>query len=490
MGCFFHCIGFRSNGEGRRNRRFPSAIACTRKASLVARRQLGSLFLNDGANLTLDFHASFSDHMVHRSDHSRIASPPEQQASSIPKDSFGADSLFRELKREAKFLKACGAILETPAEIRKVSGIPTQDPREDGRSSNYITRFRGSSCKKKLWDEDHELARCPVRVQEDDGTSQDNHGSCTFKAHQTPQDCECSPLSVNLSRSGAFEGIQDQSSIERMDNDAPVSSSQPKIQSFSSECSPFPTPLGVTADMETPATFCHANLEHFRTGKNTRIPTQYVYPVHNPVENQWKVLNEDSSEPVQLYDIFDQQTNHSPHAREKMQDVSRTSEPENSELSGTSKLTSSSNKRRQQDEVVYTDKSTNTKDEKLASPKTSLSEWLKPPIYKDGLSNEIFEKPHSAKSADVDRPILGMVAAHWKDEDPESRSSKRWDGNGIPNSTNKYKEDQKVSWHATPFEERLDKALSDENFFSQRKFPHSKPMQLENEGELSDTAAS
>ncbi|CAH2059990.1 unnamed protein product, partial [Thlaspi arvense] len=62
-----------------------------------------------------------------------------------------------------------------------------------------------------------------------------------------------------------------------------------------------------------------------------------------------------------------------------------------------------------------------------------------------------------------DRPIIGMVAAHWNEKEQTHISPKWWDGNGIPNSTNKYKEDQKVSWHATPFEERLEKALSEES---------------------------
>ncbi|XP_010469791.1 PREDICTED: protein JASON-like isoform X2 [Camelina sativa] len=61
-----------------------------------------------------------------------------------------------------------------------------------------------------------------------------------------------------------------------------------------------------------------------------------------------------------------------------------------------------------------------------------------------------------------DRPIIGMVAAHWNEKEQSLISPKWWDGNGIPNSTNKYKEDQKVSWHATSFEERLEKALSEE----------------------------
>lgn len=63
--------------------------------------------------------------------------------------------------------------------------------------------------------------------------------------------------------------------------------------------------------------------------------------------------------------------------------------------------------------------------------------------------------PSPARLAD-DRPILGTVAAHWS---PIS-TRKWWDGKGIPNSTNKYKEDQKVSWHAIPFEVRLEQALA------------------------------
>lgn len=55
-----------------------------------------------------------------------------------------------------------------------------------------------------------------------------------------------------------------------------------------------------------------------------------------------------------------------------------------------------------------------------------------------------------------DRPILGTVAAHWS----PITTKKWWDGKGIPNSTNKYKEDQKVNWHAIPFEVRLEQALA------------------------------
>lgn len=94
--------------------------------------------------------------------------------------------------------------------------------------------------------------------------------------------------------------------------------------------------------------------------------------------------------------------------------------------------------------------------------------------------------PSSKTSGDDDRPIIGMVAAHWNDK--QSTSPKWWDGKGIPNSTNKYKEDQKVSWHTTPFEERLEKALSNEGGFERKTFS-GKPINFD-ECEESDTAAS
>ncbi|KAJ6815160.1 uncharacterized protein M6B38_321415 [Iris pallida] len=52
--------------------------------------------------------------------------------------------------------------------------------------------------------------------------------------------------------------------------------------------------------------------------------------------------------------------------------------------------------------------------------------------------------------------------------EPSHVSLTVWNGNGIPNTTSKYKEDSKVSFHATPFEERLEKALSGDKLIPQR----------------------
>jgi hypothetical protein len=73
----------------------------------------------------------------------------------------------------------------------------------------------------------------------------------------------------------------------------------------------------------------------------------------------------------------------------------------------------------------------------------SLSHWLKPPKPFD-----IFcTKSQSGISTDSDRPIIGSVATHWseKSETVSIPPPKVWDGKGIPNSTNKYKEVQFIS---------------------------------------------
>ncbi|GMI73395.1 JASON [Hibiscus trionum] len=122
----------------------------------------------------------------------------------------------------------------------------------------------------------------------------------------------------------------------------------------------------------------------------------------------------------------------------------------------------------------------------------SLSSWFKPKQYSidDHIRNlqATTKFPHSGKTL-VDRPIIGMVAAHWSEDESSRISPKWWDGNGIPNSTNKYNEDQKVSWHATPFEERLEKALSDESLISQSKHVNRTPSAF-GETDESDTALS
>ncbi|KAJ0229695.1 Uncharacterized protein HA466_0313920 [Hirschfeldia incana] len=66
----------------------------------------------------------------------------------------------------------------------------------------------------------------------------------------------------------------------------------------------------------------------------------------------------------------------------------------------------------------------------------------------------------SPRKSPDETPIIGTVGGYWghhsKAVDCGSGSSFK----GIPNTTSKYREDKSVNWHSTPFEARLEKALS------------------------------
>lgn len=225
------------------------------------------------------------------------------------------------------------------------------------------------------------------------------------------------------------------------------------IQS-ASKPSPNPTPLKLSEDMQTPGTVFPSNIRSAANG-NIQIRSQYVYPVSNTDEDfsQWKVLKDESHQP-----------------QDKQQ--------ESSAFESATPMTEARTK----------SASPNQKDKNVVSSTSDDND--------DTLAGTAPRNPYFGRTPG-DRPIIGMVAAHWNENEVNQISPKWWDGNGIPNSTNKYKEvlhtcssseslvcvinislcfkisgfvfqDQKVSWHATPFEERLEKALSEESFISQK----------------------
>lgn len=174
-----------------------------------------------------------------------------------------------------------------------------------------------------------------------------------------------------------------------------------------SKNSPNPTPLKLSDDMQTPGTVYPTNLKSLADG-NTRIRSQYVYSVRNPVESvsQLKALEEEG---------FDSH-----------------------ELSGELKE-SIENATPELDKGV--EGSSVGKDLKVEA---SLSAWLKPAASTSDDNSKSTggssrKNSHFARNPG-DRPIIGMVAAHWIEEETPQIGPKWWDGNGIPNSTNKYKE--------------------------------------------------
>lgn len=172
---------------------------------------------------------------------------------------------------------------------------------------------------------------------------------------------------------------------------------------------PYPTPLKLSDEMQTPGTVFPTNL-NLPCG-NTRIRSQYVYSVINPVEgdSQWKVLKEENSNSHQFSDDLRE-------SFELLETATPRSEGGVNETSSGKEL----------------------------KAEASQSDWLKPQLSTQDASSKNFDsdftrKPHFGRTP-VDRPIIGIVAAHWNDDEPSHISPKWWDGNGIPNSTNKYKE--------------------------------------------------
>ncbi|XVF81697.1 hypothetical protein PTKIN_Ptkin15bG0176200 [Pterospermum kingtungense] len=382
-----------------------------------------------------------------------------------PSRDIGSPQIDKGLKDEAKFLKACGTIPETPVEIRKASQKFKQSP-PNQETSKLHSWLPNTSIDKFQLDKKADQTPTPIRLFE----ALDRRSN---SPENTPTSCISNEVNIGKFSMGSTEGSEAMSvdKTEKIDivsvsaygrnksvrfeceSDASSSKSEnggqnPKKHEFvgyqnASKPSPNPTPLKLSDEMQTPGTVFPSNLESLANG-NTRIRSEYVHSsVLNPVENA-SLLSAMKEEPHSSKGMFGE-LKEAPEQTEV--GVEKTSLVKESEEYG------------------------------------SLSSWLKPKQYDDRNKT-----PHFRRTPG-DRPIIGMVAAHWNEDESSQISPKWWDGNGIPNSTNKYKEDQKVSWHATPFEERLEKALSDESLISERKHVNQTPMAFD-ETDESDTALS
>ncbi|MCO5564428.1 hypothetical protein L7F22_018089 [Adiantum nelumboides] len=134
----------------------------------------------------------------------------------------------------------------------------------------------------------------------------------------------------------------------------------------------------------------------------------------------------------------------------------------------------------------------------------SLSQWLKPSFKHNGAQisigassntsssgeggvespaplpdnqiSHLVRKSEKRQPAVGERPILGGLG---EETCGNSKARSPWDGKGTPNATAKYMEDQRVKWHSTPFEQRLEKALDKQGILLQKKlFPqHQQPLE-------------
>lgn len=464
MGCFIGCFRVRDDRH-HRNRSQPHLVVESSQPKLtgvvISQNRLSSLFLTEDKE--------------------------ESPSKDMGNASVGSPEIDKQLKKEAKFLKACGTLVETPIEIRKVSSKLRSSPLHggDSGSSRFHSWLPDTSAEKLQLDNEIDQPPTPIKPCEErvmlsaslentpssgcasniqntrrvsiSSTEGSGTGSIStaakVHASDSPQllatNAQCKGKSVRFECDSDLSSSRGSSSENYSQNLKKAES--PGNQSILKP-SPYPTPHKLSDEIQTPGTVFPAHLDNFSNGK-TRIRSQYVYPVLNPVESvsQWNVLKEEDSNSQQLSSELRESLDQPKIEKERSKEVPLEVKVE-----------------------------------------ASLSSWLKPvPHTQDGNNQKfvgVSDRPRVAKTP-MDRPIIGMVAAHWNEEEPSRISPKWWDGNGIPNSTNKYKEDQKVSWHATPFEERLEKALSEESFVSQRK-PISGPPIMFDENEESDTALS
>lgn len=379
----------------------------------------------------------------------------EERDDSARNDDVGYQDDLQGLKDEAKFLKACGTLPGTPAEIRKVSGKLKSSPssHKDSDPSRFHSWLPNTSMEKLQLDVQSSDPLTPIKLCQEwrNNTDSFEHtpNSCISNAQDTQDDsvdymekscagklhtanrpernaASVSPLLATTTqrknKSVRFESDNDLALYGSSSDDWDMNKTKSPNNQSAYKPSPYPTPLKLFDEMQTPGTVYPASLEDLRNGK-AQVRSQFVYPTYNAGENViWYKIHEEKD-----FNL----------------------EEDSSELS---------------DSV-----------EKAQNGTPTLERGLK----KNSNGNEAEVKSNSSSRLSP----VSIIVEH------SPISLKWWDGNGIPNTTTKYKEDQKVKWHATPFEERLDKALSEEKFISQRKLVCGKPVAFD-EIEESDTASS
>ncbi|RLM78795.1 protein JASON-like isoform X2 [Panicum miliaceum] len=417
MGCFLSCF------------RGDSAPSGDLRDPLVRESRLGDAFLNDDKKI--------------------------EASGRLDVEAANGGGVDEELLREANYLKSCGTISQTPPEILEVpSSASSEETNEINDTSTDVQVMRET---KLLEGNLTEVSKS----DEQPGTLIDE------------QNIDEGILRVE---SESRSSSQDNPSFENIID-----------QKTDSSDSPYPTPLVLRGDIQTPATVYTACMGTSKPGKRARASRQFIYPVLRPIENklQWMELKAES--PVVA--------SNPPKRRNLSADFSE--KPQQTFASSTATQTKSSKSESfpfhdncaEQDEVISPEETKgqnvnqqlfegreplNQNSEHGKHGVSSLSYWLKPSSadderHRDANTEDNFGKESCYENSVFDAPIFPASGFNWDNDNPTPVLLKTWDGNGIPNTTTKYKEDQKVSWHATPFEERLLKVLSDEKPHHERK---------------------
>ncbi|GAA0164123.1 RNA processing factor [Lithospermum erythrorhizon] len=431
MGCFFGCLRVKDSSAS------PSVTASS-EVAVRKRNRLSSLMLTES---------------MKEEELSKLGDKDSGNRGLVPKPQADAD--VNELKDEAKFLKAWGTLPETPSEIRKISReVKCQSSGSNDPEDSKFRPWHVVMPTEKLHIEKEpsqpltaaqkceELAKGTVSLRPDDDNNGDQ-SAMTSKVH-ADQGQKSASVAQGV-KSVRFHCDTGTSSVLNLSPELACETSKDlgAASIFNvSKLDPYPTPLRLNDEMQTPGTVFSAYQDGMANGKKNRIRSQYVKAVLNPVENsyQWQGIKAEVSEHGKLSVELDESL-----------------------------------------EEAEVGKSLSEKEYNMESNVTNQDQGNQSMSQQNALCIQTL----------ADRPIIGLVAAHWNEDEVSHISPKSWDGNGIPNSTSKYKEDQKVSWHSTPFVERLEKALSDDTIIPQRKPGSGRISPTEMSGlEESDTALS
>ncbi|KAF8658690.1 hypothetical protein HU200_059165 [Digitaria exilis] len=331
---------------------------------------------------------------------------------------------------QANYLKLCGAITETPAELQT-----------ECDNNNMTTNAPETNC------------GSPLQANSSEGYQEECHAVYELSIEDTQHH-----PGVELVPQPAF--------LEK----SPLQSIQHKIVDHS--VSPFATPLVLRDDMHTPGTIYTSHRGASLSGKRVHTRKQFIHPILRPIENRLKQmeLKEDSS-PLPSFNP-PKRTNLEAHSTKKAKPT-HSSSVVKSGLSKTSSFPGQVKEALSPDELSGSGKlSKGNSHEKNAA--LSLSRWLK--SSSTDVENQGDVKGAAASqscgecSFPTERPVLNAPDL----ENPTPELTKAWGDSGIPNTTTRYREDQRVSWHTTPFEERLLKVLSDKEHCPPRKLAHGK----------------
>ncbi|CAD6338726.1 unnamed protein product [Miscanthus lutarioriparius] len=378
----------------------------------------------------------------------------------VHEDFADGGGIDEELRHEASYLKLCGTISETPAELCSEESYEN-NLENTNECDNKPTS--GPPANSKLLFEANSSEGC--------------------------EDCHSLRYELNTEDAGHHHGVEfvphSASSEKRLFQNI-------QHKPLDSSGSPFPTPLVLRDDMQTPGTAYASHRGTSVSGKRVRTRKQFIYPVLRSIENRLKQteLTEDSS-PLASFNPLKGRNLESDPIKDPTQRSSTSVV-----ISGLSETPSYSapdpNASYEVKEALSPDELLDGKglpksnsDEKNVA--LSLSRWLKSSSA-DAENQGDVKCPAGDQSFDdcsflTEKPVLAASDLNLDTDNPTPRLPKAWDGNGIPNTTTRYKEDQRVNWHTTPFEQRLLKVLSDEDRCPPRKVVRGKLFHLEEKAE-------